>query len=409
MNYWRLFILSTWVLSLVACSSADDPKQARALRAKTATGDIVIGAAWAWEGAKGQLWRGIELAVDEINASGGVLNRRIRIVKEDDESSLVKGRKVAQQFAENLDMVAVIGHQSSYVALPAAATYQAAGLVYLTPGASSYQLNDQGYDLVFRTAPSNRSIGAQMATYMAQKGYRRVILFYEKVKSNQDMANYFEQHAKDLNMTVVDRRSFPNGAQDFSSTIQNWNDLYRFDALFLAGDMPEGAAFVAQARKMGFTAPIISGDGLDTAQFITAAGDASEGVVLPETFVHDPSRPAYSRFYTLFTQKYQTPPRTNHARGYDAVHVIAQAIRQANSTEPDKIAKALHATRGWHGATGEFTFDDKGDIPDKPIGLKVIRDGKFETLKYSHAVLQPFGAISDSHHATLAPTTKEKP
>ncbi len=381
MNYWRRILLGAWTLSLVACSPSDDPRQARALRAQAATGDIVIGAAWAWEGAKGQLWSGIELAVEEINASGGVLNRKIRVIKEDDESSLVKGRKIAQQFAENPDMVAVIGHQNSYVALPAAATYQAAGLVYLTPGASSYQLHQQGYDLVFRTAPSNRSMGFQMATYMAQKGYRRVAIFYVKAKATQDMANYFEQRAKDLNMTVVDRRSFPKGAQDFSSTIQNWNDLYQFDALFLAASMPEGAAFVAQARKLGFTAPIVSGDGLDTAQFITVAGAAAEGVVLPETFVHDPDRPAYSRFHALFTQKYQAPPRTNHARGYDAVHVIAQAIKQANSTAPEQIAKALHATRGWQGATGEFTFDDKGDIPDKPIGLKVVRNGLFETLK----------------------------
>lgn len=381
MNTWRLFILSVCALTVVACSSADTPRQARALRAQNATGDIVIGAAWAWEGAKGQLWNGIELAVEEINAGGGVLHRKIRIVKEDDESSLVKGRKIAQQFAENPDMVAVIGHQNSYVALPAAATYQAAGLVYLTPGASSYQLHDQGYDLVFRTAPSNRSIGIQMASYMAQKGYRRVAIFYVKAKASQDMANYFEQHAKDLSLTVVDRRSFPKGAQDFSSTIQNWNDLYHFDALFLAASMPEGAAFVAQARQMGFTAPIVSGDGLDTAQFITAAGAAADGVVLPETFVDDHSRPAYSRFHALYTQKYHTPPRTNHARGYDAVHVIAQAIQQANSTQPEQIAKALHATRGWHGATGEFTFDDKGDIPDKPIGLKMVHNGQFETLK----------------------------
>lgn len=381
MNYRRWILLGAWALSLLACAPADSPRQARALRAQKATGDIVIGAAWAWDGAKGQLWHGIELAVDDINSQGGVLGRKLRIIKEDDESSLAKGRKIAQQFADTPDMVAVIGHQNSYVALPAAATYQEAGLLYLTPGASSYELNDQGYDLVFRTAPSNRSVGIQMASYMAQQGYRRVAILYVKAKASQDMANYFEQRARDLGLTVVDRRSFPKGAKDFSSTIQNWNDLYQFDALFLAGSMPEGAAFVLQARKMGFTTPIVSGDGLDTAQFITEAGAAAEGVVLPETFVHDPSRTAYSRFRELFIQKYHTPPRTNHARGFDAVQLIAQAIRQANSTQPELIAKALHAMRGWHGATGEFTFDDKGDIPDKPIGLKVVHNGQFETLK----------------------------
>lgn len=368
-------------LVLAGCIARDDPAAVRAQRAATATGDIVIGAVWPWDGAKGQLWNGIELAVDEINASGGVLNRKIRIVKEDDESTLVKGRKIAQQFAENLDMVAVIGHLNSYVAVPTSSTYQSAGLVYLTPGASSYQLNNQGYDLVFRTVPSNQSIGIQMASYMAQQGFRRVAIYYVKAKASQDLANYFEGRAKDLGMTIADRRSFLKGAQDFSSTIQNWNDLYRLDAIFLAGSMPEGADFVVQARKMGLTVPIVSGDGLDTAKFLEVAGPAAEGVVLPETFVHDDASPAYRRFNALFTQKYQVPPRTNHARGYDAVHVIAQAIRRANSTVPAQIAKALHATRQWQGATGEFTFDEKGDIPDKPIGLKVVRRGEFQTLQ----------------------------
>lgn len=381
MKYRQAIFWGAIALIVSGCVVDDDLATARARRAATAKGDVVIGVVWPWDGAKGQLWNGIELAVEEINASGGVLNRRIRIVKEDDESTLLKGRKIAQQFAENLDMVAVIGHANSYVALPAAATYQSAGLVYITPGASSHELNNQGYDLVFRTVPSNESIGIQMASYMAQQGYKRVAIYYVKAKASQDLANYFEGRAKDLGMTIADRRSFLKGAHDFASTIQNWNDLYRLDAIFLAGGMPEGADFVAQARKLGLTVPIVSGDGLDTAKFIEIAGEAAEGVVVPETFVHDETSVAYRRFNSLFVQRYQVRPRTNHARGYDSVHVLVQAIRRANSTEPAQIAKALHSTRQWHGATGEFTFDEKGDIPGKPIGLKLVRRGEFQTLK----------------------------
>ena len=183
-------------LLLAACSFSDDPSKERAKRAASAEGDIVIGAVWPWSGAKGSLWQGIELAVEEVNARGGVLKRKLRIVKEDDESSLAKGRLIAQQFAENPDMVAVIGHLNSYIALPASTIYQSAGLLYLTPGAHSYQINDQGYGLVFRALPSNRSVGIQVAEFMAAKGYRRVAIYYVKDKSSQDMANYFEQRAR---------------------------------------------------------------------------------------------------------------------------------------------------------------------------------------------------------------------
>jgi branched-chain amino acid transport system substrate-binding protein len=374
-------IVVVLILLLAACTNWDDPKTARAKRAAASKGDIVIGAVWPWGGDKGQLWQGIELAVEEINASGGVLHRQLRIVKEDDESSLVKGRLIAQQFAENHDMVAVIGHLNSYIALPASAIYQSAGLVYLTPGASNYQLNSQGYDLVFRSVPSNRSMGKQMAEYMAALGYRRVVIYYVKDKTNQGMANYFEQRAREQGLTIVDRRSDIQGSQDFSGTIQNWKDLYQFDALFLASNMPDAAYFIAQARKMGLSVPIAGDDGLDTHQLFEVVGSAAEGVLVPEVFVHDDNWPAYRHFNEIFTAKYRQPPHTNAAMGYDAVHLLAQAIRQANSSVPDKIALALHNTKKWPGASGEYTFDDKGDIPDKKIGLKIVRDGKFVTVR----------------------------
>lgn len=374
-------IVIALTLLLAACSDWDDPKTARAKRAAAATGDIIIGAVWPWTGDKGDLWQGIELAVEEINAQGGVLNRKLRIVKEDDESSLVKGRLIAQQFAENPDMVAVIGHHDSYIALPAAATYQSAGLVYLTPGASAHRLNEQGHDLFFRSVPSNRSQGRHMAEYMAAQGHRRVAIYYVKETASQNMANHFEQRARDLGLTIVDRRSYLQGSQDFGGTIQNWKDLYQFDALLLAANMPEAAQIITQARKMGLNVPIFGDEGLDTPQMMEAAGAAAEGVLMPQVFVHNDNWPAYRHFSEIFASKYGQAPHTSAALGYDAVHLLAQAIRQANSSVPDKIALALHNTKKWPGASGEFTFDDKGDIPDKKIGMKVVRGGKFVTVR----------------------------
>jgi branched-chain amino acid transport system substrate-binding protein len=373
----RITFAALLLLLVSSCTSWEDPATERAQRAEQNTGDIVIGAVWPWNGGKGQLWQGIELAVEEINTNGGLLKRKLRIVKEDDESSLAKGRLIAQQFAETPDMVAVIGHLNSYIALPASHIYQSAGLLYLTPGASSYQLNEQGYPLVFRNIPSTRSIALQMADYLAGRGLRRIAVYYVKDKSSQNMVNFFEQHAQELDMTVVDRRSFAHGSRDFANTIQNWKDLYRFDAIFLAANMPEGAHFIAQARKMGLTVPIICGDGLDTPALVDAAGSAAEGVVVPNNFARDDDLPAYHRFNDHYTRKYGTPPHTYAALGYDAIHLIAQAIRQANSSAPEKAAAALRATRQWQGASGEFSFDEKGDIPDKKIGVKVVRGGQF--------------------------------
>lgn len=386
MKRWNLILVLAAALWVSACGDWDNPKAARAKRAADSKGDIVVGAVWPWQGPKGSLWVGMELAVEEINGAGGVLGRPLRIVKEDDESSLAKGGLIAQQFAENLDMVAVIGHLNSYIAVPASITYQDAGLLYLTPGASSYQLNNQGYDLVFRSIPSNRSVGQHMATYMAGKGYRRVAIYYVKDKNSQDMANYFEQQAKQLGLTVVDRRSFMQGTQDFGDAIQNWKDLYEFDALFVAANMPEAANFLIQARRMEFTVPIVGGDGMDTSTLIELAGAAAEGVVVPESFVPDREWPPYRRFNELVQAKfsqsggYDLAAHTQAVQGYDSIHLLVQAIRRANSTAPADVAAALRATKDWPGATGVFTFNDKGDIPYKPIGQKVVKNGAFVSL-----------------------------
>lgn len=375
----RLLILL--VLVLAGCSSWEDPAVARARLAGENRGEIVIGAVWPWNGGKGALWQGIELAVEEINEGGGLLGRKLRVVKEDDDSSLAKGRQIAQQFAENPEMVAVIGHLNSYIAVPAASIYHSAGLLYLTPGASSYQLNTLGYWNVFRSLPSTRNVAKQMAEYFAGQGLRRIVVYYVKDKSSQDMANHFEQRARELGMTIVDRRSFTQGAEDFSNTIQNWKDLYRFEALFLAANMPEGADFIAQARRMGVTVPIACGDGMDTQAFIDKAGQAAEGVVVPANFVRDDARPAYRHFVERFEKRYGRLPHTWEAQGYDSLQLLAEAIRVAGSSVPHRVARALQRVRDWPGATGEFTFDGQGDIPDKKIGIKVVRDGRFVPLQ----------------------------
>jgi branched-chain amino acid transport system substrate-binding protein len=376
---WTLILLSAALL-LNGCSDwTNNPRKARAERAQSSSGDIVVGAVWPWQGPKGDLWDGIEIAVKEINASGGVLGRPLRIVKADDQASLAQGRLVAQEFAENRDMVAVIGHLYSFISLSASSIYQSAGQLYITPGATAYKINSQGFDLVFRSIASNRNLGIQLADYMASQGYRRVAILYEKTTNTQALANYFEQRARDLGLTIVDRRRYLQGSEDFSTQINAWKDLYAFDAIFLAARLQEGSNFITQARRLGLKMPIVSGEGLDTPAILK--NKDAEGVVVPEEIsMQGKQSQPYKRFVQLYTASHQRAPGTYPVLGYDAVHLLAHAMREANSVVPDKVADALRATKGWQGAAGEFTFDAKGDIPEKRIGLKMVHDGQFVDL-----------------------------
>lgn len=389
LGLFSCFLLLLGMASLGGCARWDDPAVARAKRAAAGEGEVVIGAVWPWDGHKGTLWQGIELAAEEINAKGGVLGRPLRIVKENDEASLAKGRRIAQQFVENLDMVAVIGHLNSYIALPASAMYQAGGMLYLTPGASNYQINLQGQNLVFRSSPSNRSLGTHMAEYMAALGYRRVAIAYVKDQTSQGMANYFEQRARELGLTIVDRRSYTVGAEDFSQLAHTWQDLYQFDAIYLAGNMPEGGRFISTLRRLGMTTPVMGGDGMDTPKLLEL-GPVAEGVVAPEIYAPGSERPQARHFEALFEKKYGHPPDSFAAQGYDALQVVVQAMERAGSTVPAQVAEALRATRDWPGVTGELSFDAFGDVPDKGLGQKVVRQGRFVSL--------PFPAAGEETH-----------
>lgn len=377
---FRMVLVLLMAFFASACSKWDsNPRQARNQQAERATGDIVVGVVWPTQGPKIDFWEGIDIATQEINAAGGVLGRKLRIVKADDQSSLAKGRLVAQEFADNRDMVAVIGHLYSFISLPASSIYQAAGLVYITPGATAHKINTQGFDLVFRSIASNRNLGTQLADYMASQGYKRVAILYEKTTNTQALANYFEQRARELGMTIVDRRRFQQGSEDFSVQINAWKDLYAFDAIFLAARLQEGSAFITQARRLGLNLPIVSGEGLDTPAILV--NQDAHGVAVPEEISPLVKQGApYQQFVALYRKVYRRDPGTYPVLGYDAVQLLAQAMRKANSAVPDKVALALHATQGWQGASGEFTFDAIGDIPDKKIGIKKVQDGRFVDL-----------------------------
>ncbi len=372
-----LFVIA---LLVSGCESWEEPAVVRAKRAASAKGEIVIGAVWPWNGHKGSLWQGIELAAEEINATGGVLGRPVRIVKQNDDASLAKGRLIAQQFSEDLDMVAVIGHLNSYIALPASSMYQAAGLVYLTPGASDYQINLQGHSLVFRSSPSNRSIGARAAEYMAAQGYRRVAIAYVKDKTSRGMANYFEQRARELGLTIVDRRSYAVNAEEFGQLAYSWKDLYQFDALFLAGNMPVAGQLIKALRASGVSVPIVGGDGMDTPQLL-AMGKLADGIVVPEIYDADTRQPIVAGFEARFRKRYGLTPDTFAAQGYDALMLVTHGMRQANTTVPKDVARALQSTRSWQGVTGDVSFDELGDMPAHKFGQKIVRDGQFVRVR----------------------------
>jgi len=371
-------------LLLAGCGGSDDPAVARRERAEAETGDILIGAAWPWAAQKSLLYeQGMQLAVDQLNAAGGVRGRRLRLLRADDQESVDRGRLVAQDLAKNPDVVAVIGHLQSYVTIPAAAVYDLSGLVLVSPAATSPELTRKGYRRVFRTTFSDVDVGRQMAEYALRKGYRRLLIYYSRDEYGRGLANAFEEGATGAGAQILERRSYdPSGVSitlSVSQTADAWANLGP-DAVFVAGESKAAAQLARELRRRGVTAPLIGGDALATPTFLAVGGDAVEGTVIATAFSPEAPTPEVQRFTAAFRERYGVVPDVAAALGYDAVAVLARAMTQAGSAAPEKVAAALHGLRDWSSVTGNFQFSAAGDRSGFTIGKAVVRNGQFRYL-----------------------------
>ncbi|GJG89785.1 branched-chain amino acid ABC transporter substrate-binding protein [Gemmatimonadetes bacterium T265] len=363
-----------------ACRTSSPAEQ----RAARTTGDVVIAVAWPWAAhPEIRFGQGLDMAAAEVNASGGIGGRRLRLSRVDDRESVDSGRLVAQRLGNDPEVAAVIGHLQSYVTVPAAAAYDEAGLVLVSPTASDPELTSHAYTRVFRATFTNRTVGRHMAEYAAAHGYRRVAIYYTRDDYGRGLSNAFEERANELGVTTAARQSYDPGGQStkqtFLSTFEAWHDV-DFDALFVAGEVPSAGTLIAQARKAGIAVPVIGVDAMSSPELMSVGGRDVEGTVVPTVFHVSEPRTEVRRFTAAFVRRYATEPDAGSALGYDAVWLLARAMRQAHSSDPAAVARVLHALKGIPGVTGAFSFDSTGDLEDRPLVKTVVQNGQFVYL-----------------------------
>ena len=382
-NGYRTMTLWMAIVLGITAGACREPEPARGQAQAEADGPVTIAAPWPWESRTTLLYgQGLQMAVDEVNAAGGVLGRPLTVLREDDYEAVDRGRLVAQRLARNRDVVAVIGHMQSYVSLPAAAIYDLSGLVHLAPTATDPRLTEQGYRRLFRITFTDREIGAQMADFAASQGYDRVAIYYIRDAYGRGLANAFEERALESGVRIVDRRSYdpntPAGERVVTDILASWRDL-DLRAVFIAGEPRQAAAMIRAAREGGIAVPMLGGDALGTSSFVNLGGPAVEGTVIATAFHPADEREEVQRFSRAFRQRYGALPDVSAALGYDAVKLLAHGITRAGSINPDTVADALRA-EGWRGVTGPISFSDNGNLVGRVIGKVVVRDGQLAWL-----------------------------
>jgi branched-chain amino acid transport system substrate-binding protein len=344
---------------------------------------ITVAAVWPWSARHDfNYGEGLELAVDEINAAGGIGGRPVRVERHDDHESVDEGRLIAQQLVKDSSVLAVIGHLHSYVTVPAAAVYDLAGLPLVAPTSTDPQLTTQGYQHVFRTIFTDRQSGREMADYAAARGYHTIAIYYVRSDYGRALANAFEEEANARDLHVVDRQSYDPEAvtsdRTFEDVVNDWKRR-RLDAIFIAGQVPEAATFVGEVGRQGLRAAVLGGDALG-GPALTSLGHAAEGVVVPTPFPPDAPWSAAAHMRAAFARRYGHEPDAAAALGYDAMMLLADAMRRARSLDRAGVTSALRATHEWPGVTGLMSFDARGDLIRPSISLMAVHGGAFVYL-----------------------------
>lgn len=323
---------------------------------------------------------GVQLAVEELNAAGGIRGKSIKVIIEDDKGS-PKDAVAAMQKLINVDKVpVVVGGLMSGVGLAIAPLAEQNKVVLLAPGSSNPSFRDAG-DYSFRNWASDDLDGKIMASYMFKtKNIRSVAVLTMQNDYCLGLSQAFKRDFLALGGKIVAEEQFPPETSRFQDILTKLKGA-TFDAVFLSAQPKEGGFAAKQMAELAIHTQIASNFAVDSPEFLGIAGGAAEGVFFT-TPAFDPTSkdPTISQFVSKYRQRYGADPDTTAGHFYDAVRIIAAAANAAKDSSPTAIKDALYSVTAFPGVTGTTTLDDHGDVT-KPVMIKIIREGKAELVE----------------------------
>lgn len=323
--------------------------------------------------------KGVDLALEEINAAGGVRGKPLNVVYEDDRMSATDGVSAFQRLIATQKPSAVIGPFGSSVVLAVAPIANSAKVPILSASATADSIADAG-DYVFRITPPNSRQGADDATYSWTKlGARRAMVIFQNNEYGLTLRDAFVRKFRELGGEVVAQEGFDLGATDYRAALGKARSL-RPDVIFFPLHSQESTLLLRQAREQGVSTKFISADGAMTSELIEGAGPAAEGAYFSTLALgFGVADQQIEAFKAAHARKYGAgEPDVYSAYYYEATKLMAKAI-ETGGTQPEQVKTALYAMTGdkaFMGITGRTSFDAKGEV-DKPFYIYQVQQGKF--------------------------------
>ena len=324
---------------------------------------------------------GTVMAIEEINAAGGVLGKKLELLTEDNQSKAGESSTVVNKLISRENVVAMLGEVASSRSLEAAPICQANKIPMISPSSTNPKVTETG-DYIFRVCFIDPFQGTVMANFATKTLKAKRVAVFTDVKSDysKGLAKFFKERFVANGGEIVAELDFNGGDKDFKgqlTAIKGANP----DGVFVPGYYTECALISIQAKQLGLTVPLFGGDGWESEKLFEIGGKAIEGNYLSTHYSPEVGSELSKKFVENYKKRWNgKTPDALAACGYDSALVLADAIKRAGTTDGPKLRDAIAATKSFPAVTGTITINDKRDATKSAVILK-IANGKYEYLE----------------------------
>lgn len=326
---------------------------------------------------------GVMLAVEEINAAGGIGGKKIKIIVEDDKGDAVEAANAGRKLVNQDKVIGIVGSVYSSCSLAIAPTAQQAKIPMISPTSTAEKVTLTG-DFIFRACFIDPFQGFVMAKFAYDElGSRKATVLYDLANDyTKGLAEEFKKHFERMGGQVVGFETHASGDQDFKAQITKMKGT-NADVLFLPAYYQTSALQAKQVRELGWDVQLIGADGWDSADLVTIGGDAIEGGFFCNHYSPESDAPVARTFLNNYKAKYGSTPDALAALAYDAAMILFEAIKKADSLDGTKIRDAM-ANTNMTLVSGPTTYDEFRN----PVKAAVVIRIEGGQQKF-HAVVNP--------------------
>jgi branched-chain amino acid transport system substrate-binding protein len=320
---------------------------------------------------------GAQLAIEEINAAGGVLGgKRFELLVEDDRGETTEAASAVSKLITRDHVVALIGENASSRSLAAAPIAQSYGVPMISPSSTNVDVTKKG-DYIFRVCFIDPYQGAVLASFARKNLGAETAAQLVDVRNDYSvgLADAFREAFPKAGGRIVAEQKYSEGDSDFSAQLTALRPLDP-DVLFVPGYYTDAGLIARQAKALGLSSVLLGADGWDSPKLTEIGGEAVEGAYFSNHYSPEDPSAAVRRFIAAYRKKHGVDPDSIAALSYDAATLLADAIRRAGSTEGKRVRDALADTKDFAGVTGSITMDAERN-PIKPAVIVRVEGGRF--------------------------------